>query len=147
MCACLLLADKANDVATSVAVHDGVTEAPEDHGGGKLFGYDASGFIKSVVYGGLDGIVSIFAIVASVVGASLPLEVIILTGFAKLLGDAISMGCGDALSEWAEQKSIRGEHARETWEMQTNPEGEIKEMVDIYVKKVRSCQLLMMCQR
>ena len=91
--------------------------------------------VKSIIFGGLDGIVSIFAIVASVVGASLPLEVIILTGFAKLLGDAISMGFGDALSEWAEQKSIKGELKREAWEMEEHPEGEIREMIEIYVKK------------
>ncbi len=58
-----------------------------------------------------------FAIVASVAGARLPLEVMILTGFAKLLGDGMAMGLGDCLSEGAEQDHIRGERKREAWEM------------------------------
>ena len=33
--------------------------------------------------------------VASVAGSTLPIEVVILTGFAKLLGDGLSMGIGD----------------------------------------------------
>jgi hypothetical protein len=63
-------------------------------------------------------IVTTFAIVASVVGASMGLEVVIVTGFAKLVGDAISMGLGDAISESAEQAHIRGERKREEWELE-----------------------------
>jgi VIT1/CCC1 family predicted Fe2+/Mn2+ transporter len=84
---------------------------------------------------GLDGIITTFAVVASVVGASMPIEVIVLTGFAKLIGDALSMGVGDMLSEGAEQKFILGERKREEWEYANYPEGERKEMVDIYVGK------------
>ena len=55
--------------------------------------------IKSIVFGGLDGIITTFAIVASVAGANLALEVVIITGFAKLLGDGLAMGFGDCMSE------------------------------------------------
>ena len=60
---------------------------------------------------------------------------VILTGFAKLLGDALSMGLGDCISEQAEQAHIRGEHKRELWEYENYPEGEVKEMIDIYQDK------------
>jgi hypothetical protein len=73
--------------------------------------------IKSIVFGGLDGIITTFAIIASVAGANLPVEVVIVTGFAKLLGDGLAMGFGDCMSEQAEHQHIRGEHKRETWEM------------------------------
>jgi VIT1/CCC1 family predicted Fe2+/Mn2+ transporter len=79
--------------------------------------------------------VTTFAIVASVVGASFPIEVVLLTGFAKLIGDALSMGLGDCISEQAEQAHIRGERKRELWEFQNYADGERKEMVDIYVSK------------
>ena len=69
------------------------------------------------------------------VGASYSLEVIIVTGFAKLLGDALSMGMGDAISESAEHAYIRGERAREAWEYKNFPQGEVQEMVDVYVGK------------
>jgi hypothetical protein len=55
--------------------------------------------IKSVVFGGLDGIITTFSIVAAVAGASLSVEVVLLMGFANLIADGISMGLGDALSE------------------------------------------------
>ena len=72
---------------------------------------------------------------ASVAGANLALEVVIITGFAKLLGDGFAMGFGDCMSEAAEQQHIRGEHKREQWEMENFPDGEIKEMVQIYEGK------------
>ena len=92
-------------------------------------------YIKSIVFGGLDGIVTTFAIIASVVGAKLPIEVIIITGFAKLLGDGLSMGLGDCISEQAEQTHVRGERSREQWEFENYAEGEVREMVDIYKSK------------
>jgi hypothetical protein len=41
--------------------------------------------------------------------------------------DGISMGLGDALSEKAEVDYVKREYARETWEMDTNPAGEVAE--------------------
>ena len=125
-------ADDAGDVSSSIAVHAARAEvgaSKEDHGGA------GSEHIKSIVFGGLDGIITTFAIVASVAGSSLPIQVVILSGFAKLLGDGLAMGLGDCMSEQAEHNHIRGEHAREVWEMDNYPQGEIDEMVAIYVSK------------
>ena len=58
--------------------------------------------IKSVIYGGLDGIITTFAVVAGVQGADLSVKVILALGFGNLLADAISMGAGDYLSDKAE---------------------------------------------
>lgn len=69
--------------AKVAAIKGGASEFPD--GGDDP--HEASDYIKSIVFGGLDGIVTTFAIVASVVGASYPLEVVMITGFAKLLGD------------------------------------------------------------
>lgn len=95
----------------------------------------SSDYIKSVVFGGLDGIVTTFAIIASVVGADFPIQVVILTGFAKLLGDGLSMGLGDCISEQAEQNFILAERRREEWEYANFPDGERAEMVAIYEGK------------
>ena len=106
-----------------------VSAPKENHGG------QGSGNIKSIVFGGLDGIVTTFAIIASVQCASQGLNVVLITGVAKLLGDALAMGLGDAISERAEQTHIRGERDRERWEMTNFPEGEVAEMVEIYKEK------------
>ena len=39
------------------------------------------------------------------------------------------------MSEQAEQSHIRGEFKRENWEMDNYPEGEIDEMINIYIDK------------
>ena len=92
-------------------------------------------FIKSVVLGGLDGIVTTFAVVSGATGGGLGIEVILVLGFSNILADALSMGVGDALSSKAEQEYILAEKDRETWEMENYPEGEIQEMIEIFTKK------------
>ena len=45
------------------------------------------------------------------------------------------MGVGDALSTKSENDYILMEKQREQWELDNNPQGEIEEMVDLYVQK------------
>merc|ERR1719276_421039 len=45
------------------------------------------------------------------------------------------MGVGDALSTKSENEYILAERNRESWEFKNNPEGEIEEMIDLYVQK------------
>lgn len=116
------------DVVASKKAHDAPT-AQEDHGG------EGSEFIKSIVFGGLDGIITTFAVVAASMGADLTVEFVLLMGWANLFADGISMGFGDFLSEKAEIEHAQGERRREMWEMESHPEGEISEMIEIYVEK------------
>lgn len=92
-------------------------------------------FLKTIVFGGLDGISTIFAFLAGAVGAELALVHIIAIGCAQLFAGALGMGLGEYLSSKAEQAVALREQLRERWEVENNPEGEISEMVDIYVSK------------
>ncbi|KAF0685121.1 Aste57867_22946 [Aphanomyces stellatus] len=102
--------------------------APEAH-------LDNGGHIKSAVYGGLDGIITTFATVTSVAGSGLPHAVILILGLAHLVADGLSMGMGDVLSTQAEIDLVHHERARETWEFDNFPEGEVQEMVELYESK------------
>lgn len=115
------------DVEESKRVHE-IPVAPEKHGG------SGSEFIKSLIFGGLDGISTIFAIVASSFGATFSTELILLLGVSKLVADAISMGFGDYLSESAKNDYETSEFNREKWELENYPDGEKKEMIDLYKK-------------
>lgn len=95
-----------------------------------------SDVIKAIVFGGLDGIITTFAIVAAAAGAQLDIRVIILLGFSNLLADAVSMGVGEYLSSAAELQYQRKERAKEAWEYENDPVGEATEMVDLYVDKL-----------
>jgi len=92
-------------------------------------------YLKSLVYGGLDGIITTFATVTSVSGADFSPIVIVILGIAHLFADGLSMGMGDALSEQAEIDFNNSERKREKWEMEINMEGELDEMVALYEQK------------
>lgn len=92
-------------------------------------------YIKSLIYGGLDGIITTFAVVAGVAGASLSMGVVLILGFANLIADGLSMAIGDYLSTKAENEYQQIERDRETWEVENYPEGEKQEMMDVYISK------------
>jgi len=117
------------DPAASRAAHSTApAQAGERHA-------SAGKYIKSVVYGGLDGIVTTFAVVAGVNGASLSAGIVLILGFANLVADGLSMAIGDFLSTKSEMEYQKAERAREAWEVEHYPEGEKKELVEIYEAK------------
>jgi VIT1/CCC1 family predicted Fe2+/Mn2+ transporter len=65
-----------------------------------------SNYSKSIVYGGLDGIITTFAVVAGTVGGNLPTLTVVILGFSNLLADGFSMASGDYLSSRDDSKKI-----------------------------------------
>ncbi|RMH64406.1 MAG: hypothetical protein D6677_04940 [Calditrichaeota bacterium] len=106
-----------------------------DEHGDEPHGSDHGQYIKSAVYGGLDGIITTFAVVAGVAGASLSAGVVLILGFANLIADGLSMAIGDFLSTRAENEYKEAEYQREKWEFRNYPEGEKKEMIELYMAK------------
>jgi len=72
-------------------------------------------------------------------------EVILILGFSSKIADALAMGLGDALSTKAEHEHIFNERQREYWEYDNFPEGEVTEMVDMYVAKGMSREDAELC--
>lgn len=95
----------------------------------------AGGLLQPVIFGGLDGILTSFAIVAGAAGGGLSVSAVLVLGFSNIFADALSMGVGEFLSSKANNEWILSERKREEWEMSNYRDGEIKEMIDIYVKK------------
>jgi len=93
------------------------------------------GLLKPMIFGGLDGILTSFAIVAGAAGGNLSSGVVLILGFSNIFADALSMGVGEFLSSKAESEWILSERRREEWELENYPEGEMKEMVELYMLK------------
>lgn len=119
---------RRHDAEASRKAHDD-GGAPEEHQTGH------GQYLKSFVYGGLDGIVTTFAVVAGVAGANLSASVVLILGVANLIADGISMAFGDYLSSKAENEYMAAERVREMWEVKNYPDGEKKEMVELYMGK------------
>ncbi|KAI3633747.1 hypothetical protein MIR68_008079 [Amoeboaphelidium protococcarum] len=90
------------------------------------------GYLKPVVFGGVDGIITTFAVLSSSTGANLAIGTAIILGLANLVGDGLSMGIGEYLSSKAEYDYAVAERKRELWETENYLEGEKQEMVEIY---------------
>ena len=91
-------------------------------------GHTLGPYIHNIVYGGNDGIVTTFAVVAGSVGAELPAFVVIILGLANLFADGFSMAAGAYLS----LKAVRDQYERlrkeELAEIDDHPEIESAEI-------------------
>lgn len=92
-------------------------------------------YLGSAVYGASDGVVTTFAIVSGVVGAQLDPKIVLILGFANLFADGFSMAVGDYISEKSTMEYVRKERQREEWEVEVSPDGERRELAEIYRKK------------
>jgi VIT1/CCC1 family predicted Fe2+/Mn2+ transporter len=72
-------------------------------------------YLRDLVYGANDGIITTFAVVAGVAGAALEPRTALILGAANLLGDGFSMAAGNFLSIRSEEAVLlaRGEPERE----------------------------------
>jgi len=113
-----------NDAEASRHYHESKQHAASEEGH-----QSEGGFLKPIIFGGLDGILTSFAIVAGAAGGRLDPSVVLILGFSNIFADALSMGVGEFLSSKAENEWILSEREREEWELENYPEGEISEMV------------------
>ena len=101
---------------------------------GGLFGYNiyhmerlqklAHSHIKDAVYAANDGIVTTFAVVAGVVGASLEPSIILILGAASLFADGFSMATGNFLGSRSEAQLYDKERRIQERGLALNPEQE-----------------------
>lgn len=99
-------------------------------------------YLGEFVYGGIDGCVTTFAIVAGSVGAGLESSIIIILGFANLFADGFAMSIGAYLSSKSERDNYSKHKEIEYWEVKNMPEIEKDEIREIYHTKGFKGELL-----
>lgn len=91
--------------------------------------------IRAAVLGGNDGLVSNFSLVMGIAGATVAQTGVLLAGIAGLLAGALSMALGEWISVKSSQELYENQMQLEMDELETNPEGERKELKLIYMAK------------
>lgn len=95
-------------------------------------------FLRQITYGGNDGIVTTFAVVAGFAGAgstdiaAVGAIAVIIFGLANIFADGVSMGLGEFLSARSQRDLYLARHAQELAEIAERPEAEHAEIVDIF---------------
>lgn len=91
--------------------------------------------LRAAVLGGNDGLVSNFSLVMGIAGATSGRSEILLTGLAGLLAGALSMALGEWISVQSSKELFENQMQLEMEELETNPEGEERELSLIYISK------------
>jgi VIT1/CCC1 family predicted Fe2+/Mn2+ transporter len=99
-------------------------------------------YLKEIVYGGIDGIITTFAVVAGFAGAqhnstleSYPVLIVLLFGLANLFADGASMALSSFLSSRSEKDVYKAEQKKELHEIKNNAKMEKQETIEILQQK------------
>jgi len=96
---------------------------------------ESGGFLRNVVYGFNDGLTANFGLVAGVIGAAVQPHLILLSGVAGMVADALSMGASGYLAAKSEQEVYAHEIAMEKEEIRVMPDLEEEELALVYEAK------------
>ncbi|HYK83223.1 MAG TPA: VIT1/CCC1 transporter family protein [Gemmatimonadales bacterium] len=95
----------------------------------------SGGFLRNVVYGFNDGLTANFGLVAGVIGADVSPHIVLLSGLAGSIADALSMGASGFLAAKSEEEVNAHEIAMEKDEIQMMPDVEEEELALVYQTK------------
>mmetsp|Transcript_4584 Transcript_4584/g.8947 ORF Transcript_4584/g.8947 Transcript_4584/m.8947 type:complete len:283 (+) Transcript_4584:15-863(+) len=87
---------------------------------------------EAAVYSGFEGLCVSGALMAALSSTSLPLSQILSMCIGTMLPLAIGFGLRDFIRKRAEHEYYKHEREREEWELENFPEGEQKEMIELY---------------
>jgi VIT1/CCC1 family predicted Fe2+/Mn2+ transporter/rubrerythrin len=125
----------AVDIAADSAVHARELSDMMGREGEPWHVGGAGGYLRSVVYGFNDGLTANFGLVAGVIGASVAPHIVIISGVAGAIADALSMGSSGYLAAKSEAEVQAHQIEMERHEMRLMPDLEEEELALIYQAK------------
>ena len=90
------------------------------------------GWLRAAVLGANDGIVSTASLIVGVAAASTGQSNLLLTGVAALVAGAMSMAAGEYVSVHSQADTEKADLARESAELEKDPDDEHRELTAIY---------------
>jgi predicted membrane protein (TIGR00267 family) len=125
----------ALDIAADSAVHARELSEVMGRDGEPWHVGGAGGLLRSIVYGFNDGLTANFGLVAGVVGADLGGHIVVVTGIAGAIADALSMGSSGYLAAKSEAEVQTHQIEMERQEMRLMPDLEEEDLALIYEAK------------
>jgi vacuolar iron transporter family protein len=125
----------AVDIAADSAMHARELSAAMGREGEPWHAGGSGGYLRSVVYGFNDGLTANFGLVAGVIGASVAPHIVIISGVAGAIADALSMGASGYLAAKSEAEVHAHQIEMERHEMRLMPDLEEEELAVIYEAK------------
>lgn len=101
----------------------------------RLSGTRGAGWTGDAVLGGVDGIITTFAVVAGSTGGQLSTGVIIILGIANLIADGFSMAVSNYLGTRSRHEEVERARKDEHWQIDQYPQGEEREVREIFSQK------------
>ena len=106
-----------------------IRQLPESHFVNRI------GWLRAAVLGANDGILSTASLIVGVAAAAATQNEVLIAGVAGLVAGAMSMAAGEYVSVSSQSDSEQADLAREREELSENPEFELDELAEIYVKR------------
>jgi VIT1/CCC1 family predicted Fe2+/Mn2+ transporter len=125
----------AVDIAADSAMHARELSAVMGREGEPWHVGGSGGYLRSIVYGFNDGLTANFGLVAGVIGANVAPHVVIISGTAGAMADALSMGSSGYLAAKSEAEVQAHQIEMEGHEMRLMPDLEEDELALIYEAK------------
>jgi VIT1/CCC1 family predicted Fe2+/Mn2+ transporter len=125
----------AVDIAAESAVHARELSEMLGREGEPWHVGGSGGYLRSVVYGFNDGLTANFGLVAGVLGANVEPHIVIISGLAGAIADALSMGSSGYLAAKSEAEVQAHQIEMERHEMKLMPDLEEDELAVIYEAK------------
>jgi VIT1/CCC1 family predicted Fe2+/Mn2+ transporter/rubrerythrin len=125
----------AVDIAADSAVHARELSEMMGREGEPWHVGGSGGYLRSIVYGFNDGLTANFGLVAGVLGADVAPHIVIISGVAGALADALSMGSSGYLAAKSEAEVQAHQIDLERHEMRLMPDLEEDELAIIYESK------------
>jgi vacuolar iron transporter family protein len=94
-----------------------------------------SGWLRAVVLGADDGIVSVASLAIGVIASGASHSAVVTAAGAALVAGAMSMAAGEYVSVSSQSDVASADLARERTELAMNPAGELRELAGIYIKR------------
>jgi VIT1/CCC1 family predicted Fe2+/Mn2+ transporter len=93
------------------------------------------GWLRAAVLGANDGLLSTASLIIGVAAAQGTPRDILIAGVSGLVAGAMSMAAGEYVSVSSQADSESADLSRERQELHDNPDGELRELANIYVKR------------